>query len=79
MTVVAVSDRGPGIPRRQRESIFDPFHRISNRLTDGVSGTGIGLTIARDLARLHGGELEALAPDKGAAFRLTLSTPLEKQ
>ena len=75
-TVITVSDRGPGIPARQRERIFDPFHRVSNRLTDGVSGTGIGLTIARDLARLHGGDLEALAPAKGAAFRLALSTPL---
>jgi signal transduction histidine kinase len=74
-TVITVSDRGPGIPLRQRERIFSPFHRISNKVTDGVAGTGIGLSIARDLARLHGGDLVALDVEQGAAFELRISTP----
>jgi signal transduction histidine kinase len=72
---IVVSDRGPGIPKGQEEKIFDPFHRLSNKLTDGVTGTGIGLTIARDLARRHGGDLKAVPSDTGARFELTLHTP----
>ncbi len=69
---ITVRDYGPGIPDSQKEKIFLPFHRISNRLTDGVSGTGIGLSIARDLARLHGGDLQLKTVEKGACFEATL-------
>jgi len=74
-TIIAVSDRGPGISKDQRERIFEPFHRVSNKLTDGVTGTGIGLAIARDLARLHGGDLVLIPSDEGACFEVTLRTP----
>lgn len=70
--IITVSDNGPGIPVKQREKIFDSFHRVSNSLSDGVSGTGIGLTISRDLARLHGGDLILLNSDLGASFQLSL-------
>ena len=76
-TTIAVSDRGPGIPEAEREAIFRPFHRLSDRLTDGVTGAGIGLSIARDLARLHGGDLELVPSDEGACFELTLCTPAD--
>ena len=66
-------DNGPGIAKRDRERVFDAFFRVSNKLTDGVAGTGIGLAIARDLARLHGGDLRLLESDRGAAFELTLA------
>lgn len=69
---IEVSDRGPGIPANQREAVFEPFARLSNRLSDGVTGTGIGLTIARELARRHGGELKILPTELGASFRLTI-------
>ncbi|MBN1868330.1 HAMP domain-containing histidine kinase [Candidatus Sumerlaeota bacterium] len=74
-TTITVADSGPGIPPRERERVFRPFHRISNKITDGVSGTGIGLTISRDLARLHGGDLTLAPSDRGAAFELRLATP----
>ncbi len=74
-TIITVADRGPGIPPRQREKIFAPFYRLSNKLTDGVSGTGIGLSIARDLARLHGGDIKLLPAKIGAAFEVRLQTP----
>ena len=74
-TTITVADRGPGIPPSQRENIFRPFHRLSDRPSDGVTGTGIGLTISRELARLHGGDLEILSAERGARFRLTLHTP----
>ncbi len=75
VTVVEVSDRGPGIPREARERVFQPFVRLSDRLTDGVAGTGIGLTIARELARQHGGDLSAAPSERGARFVVTLRTP----
>jgi signal transduction histidine kinase len=74
-TEIRVADRGPGIPAAQADDIFKPFVRLSNRLTDGVSGTGIGLTIARDLARLHGGDVTLERAEAGACFRVVLRTP----
>ncbi len=74
-TLVVIRDRGPGISKRQGKFIFKPFARISNRLTDGVSGTGIGLAIARALARKHGGELSVTECRQGASFKLMLETP----
>lgn len=75
VSTVDVRDFGPGIASQDRSRVFEPFYRVSSRLTDGVSGTGIGLGIARELARLHGGDLVGLEVDKGACFRLTLHTP----
>lgn len=54
---VTVADRGPGIAREHVEKVFEPFWRLSDKLSDGVTGTGIGLDIARRIARLHGGDL----------------------
>ncbi|MCC6154730.1 MAG: HAMP domain-containing histidine kinase [Candidatus Hydrogenedentes bacterium] len=72
---ISVVDAGPGIPPKERANIFNAFYRISDKLTDGVAGTGIGLTIARELARLHGGDL-VLQPSKhGAHFVVTLHCP----
>ena len=48
---VDVDDDGPGIPPEQRESVFRPFE------TGAAGGTGLGLTIARDIARAHGGDI----------------------
>ncbi len=80
---VVVEDRGPGIPARERARIFEPFYRVNNSLTEGVSGTGIGLSISRDLARLHGGDLVLEAPasqhKSGARFHVTLRCPPAEQ
>ena len=55
---IAVEDNGPGIPEPRREEAFRPFHRLDdggrNLQTGGV---GLGLAIARDVARAHGGEV----------------------
>ncbi len=76
---ITVADRGPGLPPRERQRIFEPFYRVSSDLTDGVSGTGIGLAISRDLARLHGGDLELESSQGGARFRLTLTVSPERE
>jgi two-component system, OmpR family, osmolarity sensor histidine kinase EnvZ len=51
MVFVTVDDDGPGIPPERRESVFRPFE------SDAAGGTGLGLTIARDIIRAHGGEI----------------------
>ena len=78
MTVITVVDRGAGVPPAEREKVFEPFVRLSSRVSDGVAGTGIGLSIARELARLHGGNLTLEPSELGATFRVTLVTQPEQ-
>lgn len=70
---IIVEDRGPGIPAGKRRTVFEPFERLRSDLAEGVSGTGIGLTISRELAQLHRGTL-TVCPNyrDGARFILTL-------
>jgi signal transduction histidine kinase len=77
-TRVTVSDRGSGIAPPHRDRVFQPFYRVSDRITDGVTGTGIGLTIARDLARMHGGDL-VLDDTGGAGASFTLTLPRQPE
>ncbi|QQS04324.1 MAG: HAMP domain-containing histidine kinase [Fibrobacterota bacterium] len=70
---IRVRDRGPGVPPRERERIFKPFHRLSNQITDGVAGTGIGLSIARELARAQGGDLVLESGTGGCTFLWTVA------
>lgn len=65
---VLITDNGPGIPDSQRERIFERFVR----LTRATPGHGLGLAIARRIARLHGGDLVCDASATGAAFSLYL-------
>lgn len=68
---VQVSDNGPGIPKRLRRRVFEPFVRGSNRL-EAPAGTGIGLSIARQLARQHGGDLRLVPTPTGCTFEVTI-------
>jgi two-component system osmolarity sensor histidine kinase EnvZ len=63
-TVVAVLDRGPGIPADMVEHVKQPFARLDASRT-GQSGAGLGLAIAERIAQLHGGGLELVARDGG--------------
>lgn len=69
---VRVVDRGPGVPAEAAQSIFVPFARLDNRLTAEAAGTGLGLGIARELARRHGGDLIWEPSGSGASFLVTL-------
>jgi signal transduction histidine kinase len=52
---LTVEDRGPGIPSKFRERVFEPFCRLDRERQTAVAGAGIGLSVVRDLATLHGG------------------------
>jgi signal transduction histidine kinase len=70
---VLVSDHGVGLDPGQVEQLFKPYSRLTR--TDGLCrpGLGLGLYLAREVARAHGGELDAWPnPDSGSTFRLTL-------
>ena len=56
---VAVRDSGEGIPEEERERVFEPFHQTARLLNRTREGSGLGLTIARRLARRQGGDLTA--------------------
>jgi two-component system sensor histidine kinase BaeS len=70
---LTVSDTGIGIPPDELPHIFDRFWR--GRQAAQTSGSGIGLAVAAELARAHGGELTALSdPGRGTTMTLTLPT-----
>ena len=74
--LVDVADRGPGVPSSQREKIFQEFFRGDDSLTASKSGAGLGLSIARSIARRHGGDV-TYAPRRGGGSVFSLRIPLE--
>lgn len=72
---VMVDDNGPGIPANAREDVFKPFFRLEQSRNPETGGTGLGLTIARDIIRGHGGDLE-LRDAPGGGLRAVLRLPL---
>jgi len=76
---IAVTDTGSGLTPPEIERIFEMFHQSRTRETQNVGGLGVGLTVARSLAELHGGGLlaESPGPGKGATFTLWLPRQLQ--
>lgn len=70
--VLTVTDTGPGVPDGQRERIFERLVRLDEARDRDRGGAGLGLPIARALARAHGGDLVNVAHRHGARFVLTL-------
>jgi len=54
---IEVEDDGPGIPSADRDDVFRPFYRLDNARTQSTGSTGLGLSIARDIVRGHGGDI----------------------
>ena len=72
---VAVEDDGPGIPVDQREDVFKPFFRLDSARNPRTGGAGLGLSIARDVARGHGGDIRMSAGSLGG-LRAELRLPV---
>jgi signal transduction histidine kinase len=74
---VSVQDRGRGVPDAERERIFERFYRLDDPYLRHLAGAGLGLYIARELARRHGGDvvLESSGENAGSRFTLTLPRP----
>ena len=77
--VISVSDRGVGIRAGEAEKIFAEFYRADDALTSRVKGTGLGLTIARRIARDHGGDITYTTREGGGSiFGIVLPLVEEK-
>lgn len=73
---IAVRDHGPGLPEAVGSAVFERFRRADDTRSRDSGGTGLGLAIVAAIARAHGGDVTALAPDDGGTeFRLQLPAP----
>lgn len=70
----AVSDNGPGIPRRERRRIFERFYRIDDRLSRRQEGSGLGLAIVRHVAQAHDGTV-TVRNRAGGGAEFAISVP----
>lgn len=73
--VIHVDDDGPGIPAESREDAFRPFYRLDEARNQDEAGAGLGLAIARDIARAHGGDI-ILSDGPMGGLRATVSVPV---
>ena len=71
---IRVLDRGLGVPNGCEEKIFEQFYRAHDSLSSGIQGSGLGLTLARQIARAHGGDV-VCEPREGGGTCFTLRLP----
>ena len=75
MLLIFVDDDGPGIPENEYQNVMKPFYRIDKSRGQNKSGVGLGLSIANDIIRSHGGNISLdKSPLKG--LRVKISLPL---
>jgi two-component system, OmpR family, osmolarity sensor histidine kinase EnvZ len=72
---IEVDDDGPGIPPAERSNVFRPFYRLDHARNQDSGNTGLGLAIARDIARSHGGDV-ALGESSLGGLRAIITVPL---
>lgn len=71
--IISVQDSGIGITEKDLPYIFDRFYMVANKNTEGKQGTGIGLTLAKELVELHGGKIEVHSQiNEGSTFVISL-------
>lgn len=71
--VLTIGNSGPGIPLHDQDRVFTRFHRVDVSRQRKVEGIGLGLSLAREIVRAHGGELELLESRPGwTGFRMRL-------
>ena len=75
LAMILIDDDGPGIAENKREAVFAPFYRLEKSRSSETGGYGLGLSIARDIARTHGGDVILETSPKGGT-RAVISLPL---
>ncbi|AWZ07997.1 MULTISPECIES: HAMP domain-containing sensor histidine kinase [unclassified Streptomyces] len=73
--VLLVSNTGPVVPAYEVENLFEPFRRLRTERTGSDKGVGLGLSIARSVARAHGGRIQAI-PREGGGLVMRVTLPL---
>ncbi len=71
---ISIEDRGPGIPESELEQVFQPFRRLEGSRNRESGGTGLGLTIARNILRAHGGDV-VLGNRRGGGLQALVTLP----
>ena len=71
--IIIIDDDGPGIPKNERENVFKPFYKIDKSRSDSKSSVGLGLSIAADIIRSHGGNISLeTSPANGLRTKIFL-------
>jgi len=71
--IIIIDDDGPGIPKNERENVFKPFYKIDKSRSDSKSSVGLGLSIASDIIRSHGGNISLeTSPANGLRVKIFL-------
>ena len=71
--VIFIDDDGPGIPDNEKKNVLKPFYRMDESRSQNKSGVGLGLSIASDIIRSHGGNiLLEKSPQKGLRVKISL-------
>lgn len=70
--VIEVADEGPGLPSSEFERVFEPFYRTESSRSRDTGGVGLGLTVARSIARAHGGDIDLRSPGQGLTAQVRL-------
>ena len=74
LATVTIEDDGPGLPPDQVERVFEPFYRVEDSRNRETGGTGLGLPIARNILRAHGGDV-VLGNYAGGGARALVTLP----
>jgi len=78
LAAISIVDHGPGIPRAEQEAIFRKFVRGRAAMAANVKGTGVGLSMVRQIVAAHGGEVRLDSePGRGSTFSIAL--PVEQR
>jgi two-component system osmolarity sensor histidine kinase EnvZ len=72
---IEVDDDGPGIPEGERDNVFRPFYRLDHARNQDEGNSGLGLAIARDIAKSHGGDV-TLGKSSMGGLKAIISVPL---
>jgi len=71
--IIIIDDDGPGIPKNERKNVFKPFYKIDKSRSDAKSSVGLGLSIASDIIRSHGGNISLeTSPANGLRTKIFL-------
>ena len=73
--IIKITDQGKGIPTHEHEKVFEPFYRVDPSRSPETSGTGLGMAVARDIIRTHGGEV-ALMNNHPNGLTVIITLPL---